>query len=385
MEWCSHEKPFSDLRILFQHHIYSAIHTYLPPFSKLQVFLDFDGTLTDKDTCVFFAYLIIIVQSVGIRGNSLFGTDSLDRQALYCELLEAYNTTFDHQFKAALKKTTIESFCEEYDRIDYDCLQPVIDAGLFKGLEKHKVGITGRLIDLSTNVAFFLKHQNPNSLFVISQSWYNEMIQMCLCNNPFEGNLHIIPSHIHSSSLIYDEHAIATGNLNKRCGGCNHKRDVMSGLVETDSFSIVIGDSLGDLGMLLQARLPILLHPSQRTQQVLHHYKINTPSIMTYQQPLENTIFVAKDWSEIIAVLCQHTMRSDSLQPIIEEQPIEICTKKDCELMSLTNDYYNTVGGDLLKAAIIETIEGGATMIQIRDKTENFGNGNRLVISRSYD
>ena len=31
------------------------------------------------------------------------------------------------------------------------------------------------------------------------------------------------------------------------------------------------------------------------------------------------------------------------------------------------------MGGDLLKSAIIETIEGGATMIQIRDKTEDFG------------
>ena len=51
-------------------------------------------------------------------------------------------------------------------------------------------------------------------------------------------------------------------------------------------------------------------------------------------------------------------------------QPIRCCKKFGLS----TGLYYNTVGGELLKSAIIETIEGGATMIQIRDKTENIGN-----------
>ena len=373
MEWNMKidEKPLSDLRTLFIHSIYPNIKQYLLPFGKMKIFLDFDGTLTDKDTCVFLYHFY--KQNVGIRGNALFAEDTLDRQSLYNALLESYNSKFEDQFNGALQASTIEEFCERYDRMDYECLQPVIDAGLFKGLQKHKVGITGRLIDLSLNVPYFLKHQDPNSLFVISQSWYHEMIQMCLCNNPFEGNLHILPSHIYSSSLVYDNHSVATGDLNKLCGGCNHKRNIMCQLIDEDCFSVVIGDSLGDLGMLLKAKLPILLHPSNRTKQVLLHFNIATESIMNYQEPLSNTIFIANNWSEIIAVLCQHTMRSDSLQPKDNKIITPPCSYKDCALMSLTNDYYNNAGGDLLKSAIIETIEGGATMIQIRDKTENFG------------
>ena len=257
--------------------------------------------------------------------------------------------------------------------MDYDCLQPVEEAGLFKGLQKHKVGITGRLIDLSLNASFFLQHEDMNTLYIVSQSWYREMLQMCLCQNPFEGNLHILPSHIYSSSLVYDDTGKATGQLDKLCGGCNHKAAVMKSLMNDNSFSIVIGDSLGDLSMLLQASLPILLHPSTRTLNTLHHYHIETPSIKTYQAPQVNTIYIASNWSEIISVLCWHTMRSDSLQPVDDKKRKMNCTKEECELMSLTNDYYNTVGGDLLKSAIIETIEGGATMTQIRDKTEDFG------------
>ena len=312
---------------------------------------------------------------MGIRGNEIFEPDTLDRQALYNALLDAYNKDFNDQFNENLKKVTIEEFCEGYDKMDYDCLQPVEDSGLFTGLQKHKVGITGRLIDLSLNAPFFLQHEDMNELYVVSQSWYTEMLQMCLCMNPFEGNLHILPSHIYSSSLVYDEAGRATGKLDKLCGGCNHKAEVMKKLMKPDSFSVVIGDSLGDVSMLLNASLPILLHPSTRTLNTLHHYHIETPSIKTYKCPQPHTIFIATNWSEIISVLCWHTMRSDSLQPSSEskKKPVVNCTEEDCRLMSLTNDYYNTVGGDLLKSAIIETIEGGATMIQIRDKTEDFG------------
>ena len=46
------EKPLTDLRILLQHSLYPSLHSYFIPFKNVQFFLDFDGTLTDKDTCV---------------------------------------------------------------------------------------------------------------------------------------------------------------------------------------------------------------------------------------------------------------------------------------------------------------------------------------------
>ena len=41
--------------------------------------------------------------------------------------------------------------------------------------------------------------------------------------------------------------------------------------------------------------------------------------------------------------------------------------------MALTSDALNAEAGDAMERAILQSIDGGATMVQIRDKTEDFG------------
>lgn len=47
----SDEESMNVLRILLQHSLYPSIAPYLIP-EKRTIFLDFDGTLTVRDTCV---------------------------------------------------------------------------------------------------------------------------------------------------------------------------------------------------------------------------------------------------------------------------------------------------------------------------------------------
>lgn len=376
----SDEESKNVLRILLQYSLYPSIAPYLIP-EKRTIFLDFDGTLTVRDTCVGntgCAYS----KDVGLRGNELFFKDPLDRQALYQELLAAYKSTYQGQFDALLQNDTLSGFLKGYDAIDYDCLKPCEDSGLFKGLRRYAVGLTGRLVDLAENAPYFLQHERARSLYVVSQSWYNDMIVNCLCDSVWHGALNVLPSHVFSSSLVYDAQGVATGALDKRCGGCEHKREVMRA-IGGEGVRVMIGDSLGDLSCLLEADVGVVMHPSATFRRVCAQYGVALKDLMQYngkedltpyngKEKAEKVLYVCEDWSEVSAVLSWPRMMCDAwaVEPALKA---DVCSEAACRLMALTNEHLNQVGGEEMEEAIGEAIEGGATMIQIRDKTEDFG------------
>ena len=308
---------------------------------------------------------------MGLRGNELFFKDSIDRQALYHELLVAYKSTYQGQFDALLQNDTLSGFLKGYDAIDYDCLKPCEDSGLFKGLRRYAVGLTGRLIDLAENAPYFLQHEQSRSLYVVSQSWYNDMIVNCLCDSVWHSMLNVLPSHVFSSSLKYDADGVATGELDKCCGGCEHKRDVMNS-IGGEGIRIMIGDSLGDLSCLLEADIGVVMHPSATFRRVCEKYGVVLKDLMSYHGKEEKVIYVCEDWSEASAVLSWARMMCDAWTLESAVKP-DVCREEECRLMALTNEHLNQVGGEEMEEAICEAIEGGATMIQIRDKTEDFG------------
>ena len=382
----SDEESKNVLRILLQYSLYPSIAPYLIP-EKRTIFLDFDGTLTVRDTCVRDS-VCAYSKDVGLRGNELFFKDSLDRQALYQELLAAYKSTYQGQFDALLQNDTLSGFLKGYDAIDYDCLKPCEDSGLFKGLRRYAVGLTGRLVDLAENAPYFLQHERARSLYVVSQSWYNDMIVNCLCDSVWHGALNVLPGHVFSSSLVYDAQGVATGALNKRCGGCEHKREVMRA-IGGEGVRVMIGDSLGDLSCLLEADIGVVMHPSATFRRVCAQYGVALKDLMQYNakedlmqyngkervqhsEKAEKVLYVCEDWSEVSAVLSWPRMMCDawSVEPALKA---DVCSEEACRLMALTNEHLNQVGGEEMEEAIGEAIEGGATMIQIRDKTEDFG------------
>ena len=382
----SDEESKNVLRILLQYSLYPSIAPYLIP-EKRTVFLDFDGTLTVRDTCVRDS-VCAYSKDVGLRGNELFFKDSLDRQVLYQELLAAYKSTYQGQFDALLQNDTLSGFLKGYDAIDYDCLKPCEDSGLFKGLRRYAVGLTGRLVDLAENAPYFLQHERARSLYVVSQSWYNDMIVNCLCDSVWHGALNVLPSHVFSSSLVYDAQGVATGALDKRCGGCEHKREVMRA-IGGEGVRVMIGDSLGDLSCLLEADIGVVMHPSATFRRVCAQYGVALKDLMQYNakedlmqyngkervqhsEKAEKVLYVCEDWSEVSAVLSWPRMMCDAwaVEPALKA---DVCSEEACRLMALTNEHLNQVGGEEMEEAIGEAIEGGATMIQIRDKTEDFG------------
>ena len=399
----SDEESKNVLRILLQYSLYPSIAPYLIP-EKRTIFLDFDGTLTVRDTCVRDS-VCAYSKDVGLRGNELFFKDSLDRQALYQELLAAYKSTYQGQFDALLQNDTLSGFLKGYDAIDYDCLKPCEDSGLFKGLRRYAVGLTGRLVDLAENAPYFLQHERARSLYVVSQSWYNDMIVNCLCDSVWHGALNVFPGHVFSSSLVYDAQGVATGALDKRCGGCEHKREVMRA-IGGEGVRVMIGDSLGDLSCLLEADIGVVMHPSATFRRVCAQYGVALKDLMQYNgkedlmqyngkervqhsekaekvqynakervqhsEKAEKVLYVCEDWSEVSAVLSWPRMMCDAwaVEPALKA---DVCSEEACRLMALTNEHLNQVGGEEMEEAIGETIEGGATMIQIRDKTEDFG------------
>ena len=399
----SDEESKNVLRILLQYSLYPSIAPYLIP-EKRTIFLDFDGTLTVRDTCVRDS-VCAYSKDVGLRGNELFFMDSLDRQALYQELLAAYKSTYQGQFDALLQNDTLSGFLKGYDAIDYDCLKPCEDSGLFKGLRRYAVGLTGRLVDLAENAPYFLQHERARSLYVVSQSWYNDMIVNCLCDSVWHGALNVLPGHVFSSSLVYDAQGVATGALDKRCGGCEHKREVMRA-IGGEGVRVMIGDSLGDLSCLLEADIGVVMHPSATFRRVCAQYGVALKDLMQYNakedlmqyngkervqhsekaekvlynakervqhsEKAEKVLYVCEDWSEVSAVLSWPRMMCDawSVEPALKA---DVCSEEACRLMALTNEHLNQVGGEEMEEAIGEAIEGGATMIQIRDKTEDFG------------
>ena len=137
-------------------------------------------------------------------------------------------------------------------------------------------------------------------------------------------------------------------------------------------FSVGIGDGLGDLAMLLSTDLPIVLSPGSSFRRVCARFGLALrPLLLLDCPPSPRTLYVADDWAQILAVLCFAHIDA-ALQPLPAE-PRRRCTPAECRLMALTSDALNAEGGEAMERAILESVEGGATMIQIRDKTEDFG------------
>ena len=136
--------------------------------------------------------------------------------------------------------------------------------------------------------------------------------------------------------------------------------------------SVGIGDGLGDLAMLLETDLPIVLRPSASFQKICSIFGIRLcPLLLAQGVSSTPTIFTAADWAEITAVLCWN--RWDAATEPIPTVPRRGCIPAECRLMALTSDALNAESEEGMEMAIMASVDGGATMIQLRDKTEDFG------------
>lgn len=153
--------------------------------------------------------------------------------------------------------------------------------------------------------------------------------------------------------------------------------------------TVVVGDGLGDLAMLLKADVAVVLCPGNSFRSVCSRYGIALRSLWDYRYGATSQgpcIYESEGWSQIAAVLGYELSQMDAWT-IERPAPRVRCTPAQCRLMALTNDALNEEGGIMMEQAVLESIRGGATMVQIRDKTENFGwmSGVRSTLERMVE
>ena len=305
---------------------------------------------------------------MGIRAGNLFTEDTMERPQLYRDLYSLYSIRYTHVMHSILDSQNLHEFLQRYNDLDVSSLDPVVSSGIFRNLRRVAVRLTGRLIDLRCGAIPFIS-AHPDDTWVISQSWYNEMVCESLRKSGIDA------THVITSSLVYDADNCATGALDARCGGCLQKKKQMELVMSTwttNKVSVCIGDSLGDLAMLLRADIPIVIHPGNSFITACNKFDIPMkPLLLCEGISSQKVIYTVEDWSEIIAVLCWNHL--ESVETESREDSRRGCTPAECRLMALTNDTLNAVGGEVMEKAVMEAVEGGATMVQIRDKTEDFG------------
>lgn len=125
---------------------------------------------------------------------------------------------------------SLDAFLQGYDAMDRNSLKPVVSAGLFKGLQEYTVRLVSRLIEFRENVSYGITHLVPVSdAYVVSQSWYREMVIESLQHNVHYPIIPIPSENVFTSSVVFKE-GVATGELDPACAGCLGKQQVMKSM-----------------------------------------------------------------------------------------------------------------------------------------------------------
>lgn len=129
---------------------------------------------------------------------------------------------------------SVEAFLRGYDEMDRKSLKPVVESGLFSGLKEYSVRLVSRLVEFRDNVSFGITHLAPSSdTYVVSQSWYREMVVESLQHNVHYPTIPIPAQNVFSSQLVYKD-GVATGELDAACAGCLGKERTMAVHVDVD-------------------------------------------------------------------------------------------------------------------------------------------------------
>ena len=175
---------------------------------------------------------------MGILGGDLFNNDGRNRASEYDTLLKDFSNVYDkYDNHGDLTNRTmdelrtapsLDAFLQGYDTMDRNSLIPVVSSGLFQGLQEYTVRLVSRLIEFRENVSYAITHLVPVSdAYVVSQSWYQEMVIESLQHNVHYPIIPIPTENVFTSRLVYTD-GVATGELDPACAGCLGKQQVMT-------------------------------------------------------------------------------------------------------------------------------------------------------------
>ena len=225
--------------------------------------VDFDETLSLEDSI-----------SLMCKANPK-GVDNEDKYSMLLEDYMARRKTFfdEHmpQSNTPFRREVVRDFLQKMTDFEVEMRIPVEHSGILTGLTRHWLRNIGKRIalrDYATNVLEFTLRRLP-VVHVITHNWSKDMVTSALEASSF------LPDRIvvHSNDLGYDDNGDSTGCIFGRLSGPVHKSDVFreisAGMAKYDDYyrpSVFVGDSLGDLSILLDVDIGILVGCRESTQ-----------------------------------------------------------------------------------------------------------------------
>ncbi|KAK8792828.1 hypothetical protein WA158_004992 [Blastocystis sp. Blastoise] len=373
------------------------------------LFCDYDDTIVN-DSCSLFGYHAYMFENNDIQKEKKEIFDSLID--IYSKNYQPYSDEIKSicSSPSQYNKDTISTFMSKYNDYQEKELIPIINSNFHLNERKEVESMISRLVDYKCHSVEVLKCLNKmSSLYILSTNWFYNAV----CNSLIPTNIQ--KEQIYCSHVSYDENKKGTGKVEGLVRSGRDKVNIINQLVASSSPSspsIYIGDSISDLTPLLHVNIPIIYGNNNKliTFASLSGYTIASIYLLPYLIKDNNNhyMYQATSWDEIASVLLSSSLYPQYIKDIqqhiikntskyITKSPVEVC-----RLMALTSDKLNDevdeelslLNGELNKtsdsnidgiitkgeADVYRAVEGGATMVQLRDKTNGIDRMVRLSL-----
>ena len=225
--------------------------------------VDFDETVSLEDSIS----LMCKANPKGVDNEDkyevLFQEYMGKRKAFFAEHMPQSNTPF--------RREVVQEFLQRLTAFEVEMRNPVEHSGILTGLTRHWLRNIGRGVALrsyATHVLEFTLRLLP-VVHVITHNWSKDLVTSALEASSFLPDRIIV----HSNDLRYDDNGESTGCIFGDLSGPVHKSEVLRE-ISTHSAkdgkayhpSIFVGDSLGDLSILLDVDIGIMVGCRQSTE-----------------------------------------------------------------------------------------------------------------------
>lgn len=270
--------------------------------------VDFDDTCTVGDT------ISHLVSSTMRR----LGGDCVDEEksSLYEQLAREYISKRKHLMDDLLLPSAreiegdswLETFLDGTSAFDVERNSKALDSKLLAGASMNSIRQAARSVEFRPGCIETLSQALDNGMHVaiVSVHWSSEFIQ---CAFEHDGR---VPTHrtanfedasvlLVGNSLEFDQ-GRTTGVLQHTlCQSATDKRAIMRNLNRSYRSSIYVGDSITDIGPLLEASVGIIMGDDALLRQVLEYAGVTVVPVHEYtgNRGCSMTLFHTHSWSDI--------------------------------------------------------------------------------------
>jgi thiaminase len=249
-------------------------------------------------------------------------------ELLLLQYLNSYRSFIKEHIPSSDQRNTfdrnvVDDFLSKYTAFETSMLGPVEESGILSNLTQSQLTAIGESVHTRVSVFYVLKHalrrmnrsSSPAFIDVVTLNWSRDVVQAS-CALHLDDLKHRV--RVHSNDLEWDVNTgLSTGLISKVMTGPTHKvgtqRHLTSGCGE--GLHVFVGDSLGDLGALLETDIGILVGNKESMQrhckvfgielQLLERFVVRMTEEGGATAALKNTngktpiLYLADSWAHI--------------------------------------------------------------------------------------